>query len=125
MIWISVVRFLLPYLIIAALAAAGSYQIASLKVRADYTEEISNLNVYIDTMREDKHSLQLLLAEANKATAVAKAQTVAAEQAQAQAQKHADELAVFSKSRMDKLAALFADATSCDDLLKGYWGVRK
>lgn len=123
--WFSVIRFLLPYLIVAGLAAAGTYKIAYWKVSADYASEISDLNVDIDALRGDKHSLQLLLAEANKATAVAKAQTVAAEQAQAQAQKHADDLAVFSKSRMDKLAALFADATSCDDLLKGYWGIRK
>jgi hypothetical protein len=79
----------------------------------------------IATLTNEKHDLELAIGKANAAIEVAKAQTVAADAAREQAERHAADLAQFSQSRLDKLANAVATAKTCDDVLKSYWGIRQ
>lgn len=79
----------------------------------------------IETLVAEKHDLELAIAEANREVAVAAAETRAADAARAAAEKHAADLAAFSESRLAKLQRTFETATSCDEVLRGYWEIRK
>jgi flagellar biosynthesis chaperone FliJ len=114
----GIVRFLIPYLLIAALSSIGSWKASEWRCGLASASQITALNDRI-------HTLELAISEANKATEIAKAQSDAAAMVQAEAQKRANDMAVLSKSRLDRLAQTFAAATSCDDVLKNYWGMRE
>lgn len=108
---------------IALCAAAAA--VATWKAEAAHAVAVRDLRDQIDQLARDKHALELAIAEQNKGVAVAEAQTRAAQAAQAAAEQHAADLAAFSRSRMDKLAAAFETATSCDAVLQRYWELRK
>src|SRR5690606_37127140 len=63
----------------------------------------SELHDNIARLEREKAGLQLAIAEQNAATLVAEARAQAAEQARIQAEKHAGNMALLSKQRMDKL----------------------
>ena len=106
-------------------SAAGGAVVATWKATAEHAGALRQSADEASKLREEKHQLEAAVAEQNKAVAVAEAQTVAANAARLNAERHAADLAVFSKSRLEKLAASFSNATSCDDVLKGYWELRK
>lgn len=111
--------------IAASLGAAGGAVVATWKADAEHAGQVQELTAQVGKLEGDKHALELAIAEQNKGVAVAQAQTQAAEQAKVQAEQHAADLAAFSKSRLDKLELTFANATSCDAVLKAYWELRK
>lgn len=123
--WASVLRFLLPYLIVAGIAFLAGSKLTNLADEAAgaatakaHAEQVQGLNNRI-------HELELVIADVNTKTAEAKARTEAAEQARAQAEQHAADLAAFSKGRMDRLDAVVKGATSCKQVLDGYWEQRR
>lgn len=123
--WVSVLRFLLPYLLVAALGWWAGSSLTSMSDAAAsaatvkaHAEEVQGLNNRI-------HELELAIADVNSKAAEAKARTDASEQARAQAEQHAADLAAFSKGRMDRLDAVVKGATSCKQVLDGYWEQRR
>lgn len=121
----------MPWLIVIGMAmaavgggAAGA-QIATWRAKADHAEAVLDLGNQINTLTDEKNTLMLEIERQNAAVDVAKAQTEASDAAKAQAERHASDLAVFSKSRMDKLQQAFTSATSCDAVLKKYWEIRQ
>lgn len=63
---------------------------------------------------EQNHALEMVNAKAETAAAV-----------QREAQKRADDLAVFSRSRMDKLERSVMEATTAGEVLRRYWELRQ
>lgn len=118
-----IVTFLVIGLLLAALGAGAGVTVATWKANASHAGVLQARDATILRLAGEKHALELAIAEQNKGVAVAEAQTQAAEAAQAQAQKHADDLASFSKSRMDKLEQFMAETS--EQVLKAYWELRK
>ena len=127
-----------PWLFAGALAAAfaagawGGGKVAGVNAESGFKDErkgyaatISDLTAANTVLTQANADLRVAVEKQNSAVAVAEAQTAASDAAKAQAQKHADDMAVFSKSRMDKLAGIIKTATSCDAVLRQYWEVRK
>lgn len=110
---------------LCGLSAAGGAVVATWKAEADHASERQDLAGQIDRLKDEKHQLELAIAEQNKGVAVAEAQTQAAKQAQEAAQRHADDLATFSKSRMDKIDQAMADLKDAGAVLQRYWELRK
>lgn len=116
---------LIAGLVLCAIAAAGGATVATWKAGADHAQELEQRDATIRKLEGEKSELKLAIADQNKSVAVAEAQTLAANQAKAKAEQHAADLAVLSKSRIEKLMAAFTSATSCDDVLKSYWELRR
>ena len=127
-----------PWLFAGAMAAAfaagawGGGKVAAVRAESGFTDErkgyaatISDLTAANTVLTQDNADLRVAVEKQNSAVAVAEAQTAASDAAKAQAQKHADDMAAFSKSRMDKLAGIIKTATSCDAVLRQSWEVRK
>lgn len=117
--------------VFAAGAAVGGY-VGSLKATAKYAGQINDLNQTIHdrdqsilTLTDNQSKLELSIADANKALAVADAQTKAAEAMQRQAMAHAGDLGKISDSRIDKLAAMASKASGCGEVLQKYWEMRE
>ena len=110
-------------LLLCALSASGGAAVATWRAELACATKVGELEGKLDILRDQKHELELAIAEQNKAVAVAEAQTRGAEQAKALAQQHADDMASFSKSRMDKLERFMADTS--EQVLKAYWELRK
>lgn len=112
-------------LVVAGLSAAGGAVVATWRADASHAAQRQELAGQIDQLKDEKHHLELAIAEQNKGVAVAEAQTQAAKDMQAQAQQHADDLAAFSRSRMDKLDQALADLKDAGAVLQRYWEMRK
>ena len=119
-------------LLMLAASAAGGFVVGEWRGQAATADKVELARAEATAATKDKeraelalHDLQLKVADANKALAVAEAQTKAAEQMQEQAKQHADDLAQFSKSRLDKLAAAVASATGCGEVLGKYWELKQ
>ena len=108
-------------IIVLALTSFGSFQFGAYKCGAGMVP----LNEKITQLTEDKLALGLAIATQNASLEVAQAQSVAAVAARVQAEKHANDMAAFSKSRMQKLQDTFTSATSCDAVLLEYWNLRQ
>lgn len=120
-----ILAFVVAVLALCALAAGGGAAVGTWKANAGCATATKALRDKIDTLTNEKHALELSIAEQNEAVAVAEAQTLAATDAKAKAEQHAADLATFSKSRMQKLEEAFINATSCDAVLQNYWELRK
>lgn len=115
-----------PAMLAAAVLAFGAgATVATWRADAAHAERVDELQNSVTRLEGEKHQLEMAVAEQNKGVAVAEAQTRAAEAAQAQAEQHAADLAQFSRSRLDKLAAAVTKASTCGEVLKGYWEMRK
>lgn len=112
-------------LVAAAVALGAGAMAATWRADAQCANRVDALRVTISNLQDDKRELELGIAEQNSGVAVAKAQTDAAKAAQAQAEQHAADLAQFSQSRLDKLANAVTKASTCGEVLKGYWEMRK
>jgi hypothetical protein len=112
-------------LVAAAVGLAVGATGATWRADANCAESTLALTGQIITLGTEKHQLELAVAEQNKGVEVAKAQTEAAKAAQAQAEQHAADLAGFSQSRLDRLANAVTKASTCGEVLKGYWEMRK
>jgi predicted S18 family serine protease len=95
--------------------------------RADAAHAAENIQHLRDVakLNETITSQNEAIAKANQAVAVAKAQSDAADLARAEAERHAADLAAFSKSRVERLEAYLSTATNCTDVLSKYWEERK
>jgi hypothetical protein len=101
-------------------AAGATWRSAS--VCADKTQVLTDKVIVLST---EKHQLELAVVEQNKGVAIAEAQTRAADAAKLQAQRHAEDMAQFSQSRLDRLATAVTKASTCGDVLQSYWEMRK
>ena len=108
-----------------AASAAGGAVVAGWKADADHSEVLQDLNGQIQQLKDDKHELELSIAKQNTAIEVAKAKTDAATEAKAAAEKHAEEMAVLSASRIRKLESILQSATSGGEVLSSYWELRQ
>lgn len=112
--------------LIASAAFGAGFQVSaweSASERADLIEEHAR---ELHTANWYAADLERAIAEANAEVLAAKARADAAEQARTEAQKRADDLAAFSKSRMDKLERTVQDATtSVADVLRTFWELRQ
>lgn len=113
-------------LVLLALSAAGGATVATWKANAAHAERAKELTDEIRRMERETSDLRMSIAEANAAVELMKAQTDAADQAKAQAEKHAETMASFSKSRMDKLERTINDTKSTtEDILQHFWELRQ
>lgn len=113
-------------LALLSLSAAGGAQLATWKANAAHAEAAKELTDEIRRMEWETSDLRMAIAEANAAVELMKAQTEAADQAKAQAEKHAANMAAFSKSRMDKLERTVNNTKSTtEDVLRHFWELRQ
>jgi hypothetical protein len=125
MIQNRIIAMILGAALLCSLAAVAGAVVATWKADAACAKATLGLRDDIARLNGEKRSLELAIAEQNKGVAVAEAQTLAATEAKQQAERHAADLAAFSESRMKKLERVFAEATSCDAVLKRYWELRQ
>lgn len=122
---------ILPWALLICFAVGGigggvaGAKVATWRADASHAEVVLDLTNQVNMLTDEKARLVLEIEKQNTAVEVAKAQTQAADAAKEQAETHAADLAQFSKSRMDKLSAALASATSCDVVLKRYWELRQ
>ena len=100
-------------------------QVQAWRSAAGFADERLDLHNQIAMLTDERNTLTLEIEKQNGAVAVAQAQTEASDAAKVQARRHADDMAAFSKSRMDKLQQAFTTATSCDAVLRRYWEIRQ
>jgi len=112
-------------LVAAAIGLVVGATGATWRADASCAERVDELQAGVLKLEGEKHQLELAVAEQNKGVAIAEAQTRAADAAKEQAQRHADDMAQFSQSRLDKLATAVTKASTCGEVLKGYWEMRK
>lgn len=121
-------RALAALAVVAALCLASALfgaLVGGWRASAQHASEMLAMHDTNRSLSADNQALKLAIAEANRGVAVAEAQTRAADQARAQAQAHAEDLAQFSKSRLEKLEAVLKTATGCDEVLDNYWVLRQ
>lgn len=112
-------------LIASAVFAAG-FQVSAWKSASERADLIEEHARELHAANWYAADLERAIAEANAEVLAAKARADAAEQARTEAQKRADDLAAFSKSRMDKLERTVQDATtSVADVLRTFWELRQ
>lgn len=107
--------------VILIAASAGAYQFAKYKTQAEQRpllERITELEV-------ENADLKLSISEQNAAVRAAEERAKAAADARATAQRHAETLASFSQSRMDKLQRAIEGMESCGEVLRQYWELRQ
>lgn len=116
----------------AAIAFGAGAKVGQWRAEASCTRDAADLRDRIILMAEEqqrlveqRQELELVIADLNADVRAAAAQAEAAEQARRAAEKHAADLASFSQSRLDKLQLAFESATSCDEVLRSYWELRK
>lgn len=86
--------------------------------------EAASLHEEISKLKLEKADLEIAIIKQNTSISIAEARTDAAKEAKARAEKHAQDLGVYSKNRMDKLQATVEHATSCSAVLEQYWRLR-
>ncbi|MBB3017733.1 uncharacterized protein (DUF3084 family) [Microvirga lupini] len=106
-------------------AAGGGAVVATWKANAGHGQALQDKDATILRLEGQVSELKLAIAEQNKGVAVAEAQAKAIDDMQAQAQRHLTEMATFSQGRMDKLAKLAEQSTSCGEVLRGNWEMRR
>lgn len=111
--------------VVAFLSAFLAWTVATWHADAAHAEVEQGLRDRLETAIRERHEIELAVESANRALAVASAQSEAAEAAKSQAMKHAEEMAELSKGRLDKLATVVASANGCSDVLSRYWEIRK
>lgn len=92
-----------------------------LPVERDLQATATNLRQEISTLNQEVADLKAAVAKQNAAADLLEAQAEGAKAVQAEAQKRADNLALLSNKRLDRIAAMIPDAKSCDDVLLKYW----
>lgn len=112
-------------LVLIGLSGSVAWTLATWRAEAAFAVTERGLQKQITTLGDDKHKLELAIADANKALAVAAEQTKAADALAAEAQKRADMLGQLSQNRLDKLAVAVGSSSSCSDVLARYWELRK
>lgn len=121
-------RMLVLFAAFASVALASGFTGAKVATwRADAAhaaENIKHLRELAD-LKETMANQDAAIAKANQAVAVAKAQSDAADLARAEAERHAADLAAFSKTRVERLEAYLSTATNCTDVLSKYWEERR
>lgn len=111
--------------IASAVALTGGMAVGQWRAEAACAADKEALHQRVGDLVAEKHALELAIAEVNRAADVAAAETRAADEARRAAEKHAEDLAAFSQSRLDKLQRSFDSATSCDEVLRSYWEIRQ
>jgi Flp pilus assembly pilin Flp len=110
---------------LAGASAAGGAVVATWKAEASCAESKQELADQVATLTAETVALKDAIATANHALELAKAKSDEIEAVQVEAVKLAALQAKSSADRLDRLKAEYANATSCNGVLKSYWNERK
>ena len=113
------------FLAVAAAAGAAGFAAGSWCAESGHAAELRKHAAKVEALNGEITDLRASIAVQNEAVAVAAAKTEAAEQAKAQAEKHAQDLAALSASRLAKLEQAVRDATTAGEVLQRYWEMVK
>lgn len=111
----------------AALALAGfsGAKVGQWKAEAGFASERTAAGEREAKLRQENTDLRLAIEKQNAAVDLLKVQTLSSEQAREQAEKHAQDLALYSKSRLDKLDKVMAELKTAGDVLAKFWELRQ
>lgn len=109
-------------LIMAASGAAG-FKIGDWRANSAHAAVIQAHAEQEARLNKEIGDLQHSLAAQNSAVAVLQARSLAARDAQMQAEQHAADLAKISASRLAKLTKLSQQSTTAGEVLQQYWGI--
>jgi len=107
------------------LSAAGAGMLTHWREQAGQLQAQQQHTKALQLRDERIHALELALEKANAATDLAAAQTRAAEQAQKEASKQADQLARLSLQRASALLSGLGEMRDCSQVLARYWELRQ
>ena len=119
-------------LAIIAASVFGGQELGYWRASAGYATKVEEFNKQAKQQTDQilglsgqNATLLLGIAANNKAVAVAEAKTESAEAARVQAQKHADDMAALSDSRLAKIDKALKDAKTVGEVLSRYWEIRQ
>lgn len=112
-------------LAVIALSVFAGLKIGHWQASAEYAKTAKADAATILSLSGQNSQLLLGIAANNKAVAVAEAKTESAEAARVQAQKHADDMASLSESRLAKIDKALKDAKTVGEVLSRYWELRQ
>lgn len=116
--------------IIAALALlaavfAGGMTVGDWRAGDEFRPVENGLRDQVAGLTEQVADLKAEIAKQNHAVDLWKAGAETAAQVQKEAQKRADDLALISKKRLDRIESLIPTAKDCQEVLIHYWGLRQ
>lgn len=113
------------FLVVSAASGAAGFSVGAWRAESGHAAELRDHAAKVEALNAEITDLRASIAVQNEAVAVAVAKTEAAEKAQAQAEKHAQDLAALSASRLAKLEQAVRDATTAGEVLQRYWELVK
>lgn len=108
-------------LVLLATIGTASFTAGVWSANSSHADEIRKHAEVVGKLNDEIADLKAAIAVQNTAVAVAEAQTIAAQDAQKQAEVHAEDLAKLSASRLAKLEQAVKDATTAGEVLQNYW----
>lgn len=111
----------------AALALAGfsGSKVGQWKAEAGFASERSGFALREAALTKENTDLRAAIAKQNSAVELMEARTDGIKAARDEAQKRADDLAQFSRSRLEKLDRAMEELKTAGEVLGKYWELRQ